>query len=472
MWHQLELPLRLELEHVLSESAPMVENDTIVALGTPSGESAVALVRVSGPLCPALASAIFGALPSPRRATLGLYRDRVGKRLDQVLWTMFAEGTSYTDEAMIEICTHGNPLIISEIIDDLLARGCRMADPGEFTRRAFLAGKMDLAQAEAVADLIAARSERALQAAHKRLDGTLGRRVAAFTDALLDIMAAFEAYIDFPEEDIPPEDDAGPLGALNELIRNLQQLQQTGRYSELLHEGVNAVMVGAPNAGKSSLFNALMGEERALVSEEAGTTRDFITEPMMLGPYAVRLMDTAGLREGQTAIERAGVAKTLERLREADVCLLVVDAAEPEPVFPPGSMALFHVEQTLVVENKVDLPGAAGHREFFAECPRVRVSARTGEGLDELRARWQACIEAHLHLPGPEELLVGVRHADALGRAAAALEAARGKVRAGEGAELAASDLRAGLECLGEIVGRVDNERMLDALFSRFCIGK
>lgn len=451
-----------------------MNNDTIIALATPKGESAIAMLRLSGNQCISVAQAVFcrtTPLP-PRRAQLATYRTHTGEMLDQVLYTYFAEGASYSGESMLEIACHGNPLIVQRILEDCLTRGCRMAEPGEFTRRAFMAGKMDLTQAEAVAEVIAARSERALAAAQKRLDGALGQRIHEFCDQILRILAELEAYIDFPEEDIPDETSEGPLRALTRLIRDLRALESTGRYHDLLNEGVKTIIVGPPNAGKSSLLNALFGDDRVLVSEEAGTTRDFITERIFLGNTCIHLMDTAGLREAENPIERAGVAKTLEKMRQADFFLYVIDASAPTPTLPAGSLELFHVEQTLVVENKCDLPTARTHPDLLPDCPRVRISAKNNEGLDALKNIWRTTLEKGLRLPSADDLLVSARHASALRVAADALEAALDKLRDSEHTELVCVHLREALDALGEITGRIDNERMLDQLFSNFCIGK
>lgn len=452
----------------------MHHEDTIVAAATPTGESAIAVIRVSGPLCEALAQSVFkrNTPPPPRRAMLAHYGDRNQNVLDQVLYVYFEHGASYTGEPMLEISPHGNPLIIQRILEDLIARGCRSAEAGEFTRRAFLNERMDLTQAEAIADMIAARSERALKAAHKRLSGELGKRMEQYSQRLLGILAFLEAYIDFPEEDIPLEETSGPVADIQALLKAITALKETSHYSDLLHKGVNTIIVGPPNAGKSSLLNALVGEERAIVSSEAGTTRDFITERIMLDTHCINIMDTAGLRAPENDIEKAGVAKTLEKMRQADFFLYVIDASADSPTLPEESLPLFHVEHTLVVENKSDLKEARTHADILPGRPRVQVSAKTGSGIQALRELWKQTLEKDLAIPNADDLLVSSRHASALDRAIQSLHQALETLTTSEATELTCAHLRETLDALGDVVGRVDNEQMLDVLFANFCIGK
>ncbi len=448
--------------------------ETIVAPATPYGESALAVVRVSGPLCPQIAADALDAklVASPRQASLRTYRSLDGAALDHCLAIYFADGKSYTGEPSLELSLHGNPLILQRVTEDLLARGCRMAEPGEFTRTAFANGKLDLSQAEAVADLISARSEQALRVAQRQLDGSIGRKMSELTDRLLMVIAAVEAYIDFPEEDLPPEDQTGPLASLAALSRELGELIETSHYKTLLHEGIRTVIMGEPNAGKSSLLNALMGEDRAIVSAEPGTTRDFLTERVMIGPYGLQLVDTAGLREATADIERQGIAKTLKQAREADFLLVVVDQAAPAPHFPDELATRLADHRVLVVENKVDLPQHPGFSEILPESPRVRVSMATGEGVEALRAKIQEILETDRVVPGPDELMVSARHAGALKAARTAIDEARAGLQSDIPAELAAAGLRDALAAVGEVIGKVDNEVMLDKLFATFCIGK
>lgn len=446
--------------------------DTIAALSTPVGTSAIAVLRASGPGCVELTRAIFGQLPSPRVATHFDYRARDGKILDDVLVTFFAAPNSYTGEDTLEIACHGNPFIAQKILEDLLARGCRHAEAGEFTRRAFLSGRIDLSQAEAVMDLIHARSERALAAANQQLRGSLGRHLAQLTDDLLCTLARIEAYIDFPDEDLPAEDRGIILDSIEKLIAGTGQLLATQHYGDLLRDGIKTVIIGEPNAGKSSLLNRLVGRERALVSPEPGTTRDFIEERVIIGPHCIRLIDTAGLNPSPAPLEKLGMAKTLERAAEADLFLLVLDATRPHPGFPREINELLNAANALVVLNKSDLGARAEASKELAGHETVQVSALTGAGLDALTTAIVRRADAFSQSHGDEIIAINARHADALQRAQSCLAEARAKLTTNGPTELLASDLRGALDTYGEIGGKIDNERMLDRLFSTFCIGK
>lgn len=479
-------PIPFGVDATASPAEAMVGGeDTIAALATPAGISALALIRVSGPLVRGLALGLWGhsgpdspALPE-RRAVYGDYLASGDKRvLDDVVWTFFPGPRSATGEDLLEISCHGNPLIIQLILADLCGRGCRSAEPGEFTRRAFMSGRIELTQAEAVADLIHARSERALTAAQRQLRGELGRHLESLIAALLVMLSRIEAYIDFPDEDLPPEDRRIVLAGLTDVLRGTSRLLATHRYGDLLRDGLKTVLIGAPNAGKSSLLNALVGRERALVSPEPGTTRDFIEETLQVGPHLLRLIDTAGLNPAPGEIERLGILKTIERLTEADLILWVVDSTQVVPLLGAELADHFSIKKTLMVRNKIDLPGAVSglaSPALFPPFVAVDVSAVTGSGLAELRAEVVARADALApELAAEEHIAVNARHADALRRAGYGLEAALSGLQAQppQPIELVSADVRGALDALGEIAGRVDNERMLDALFSTFCIGK
>jgi tRNA modification GTPase len=459
--------------------------ETIAAPATPAGESALALVRASGPLVPALAAAVLGrsagSAPLPRQATFGSYHSLAGESLDQIVLTHFAAPASSTGEDVLEITCHGNPLLVQRILEDLFARGCRPAEPGEFTRTAFANGKLDLSQAEAVADLIRARSDGALRAARRQLDGDLSRRVQDFSHRLLQIQAEIEAYIDFPEEDLPAEDPASPRRRLAVLVTDLASLLATARHGALLREGVHAVIAGPPNAGKSSLLNALLGRSRAIVSPEPGTTRDFIDERFLIGPYSVQITDTAGLRpDPPGAIEREGIARTLEKISSTDFLLLVVDSTIDPPNLPSSVLDHLNPTHSIVIENKTDLSESINRQCFLSEFPHVRLSLKSGHGLDVFRSEFLRLIEQNNAVSQDEIILTSARHVDALIRARQALLAALAKLDAQAPAELTASDLRQALDTLAEVVGlsnaegpnRSSHEAMLDRLFATFCIGK
>ncbi len=446
--------------------------ETIAALATPAGTAALAIIRVSGLAAARLTQEIFGSAPLPRTARHADYRDVTGGLLDDVLYTFFRGPHSYTGEDSLEVSCHGNPFVAQKILEDLLARGCRPAGPGEFTQRAFLNGRMDLSQAEAVMDLIRARSDRALMVAHQQLRGALGRRLETLTAGLLGVLARIEAYIDFPEEDLPPEECGTIAGELEHIARETDRLLATSHYGEILRDGIKTVIIGAPNAGKSSLLNRLVGHDRALVSEEPGTTRDFIEERMMVGPHALRLIDTAGLNPRPTALEKMGMGKTLERAAEADLILLVIDATQPAPALPAELASRLKEDNTLVILNKMDLAGAIPTAVAPARLPALRVSALTGAGVDELVAAIVRCADSFQHDVGDDLVAINARHGHALGRAQSCLGEARKKISLNAATELLASDLRGALDAFGEISGKIDNERMLDLLFATFCIGK
>jgi tRNA modification GTPase len=446
--------------------------DTIAALATPAGTSALAVLRVSGADTARLARELCGETPPPRRMRRADYRARDGTLIDDVLVTFFPGPRSYTGEDALEVSCHGNPFIAQKILEDLLARGCRPAGPGEFTQRAFLNGRMDLSQAEAVMDVIHARSERALAAAHQQLRGALGRKMNELVEALLGVLARIEAYIDFPDEDLPPEDRSVIAGMLDHILLDTNQLLTTSHYGELLRDGIKTVIVGAPNVGKSSLLNRLVGRERALVSAEPGTTRDFIEERLIVGPHGLRLIDTAGLNPAPAELEKRGMDMTLERAEEADLFLLVVDATQPPPALPPALLSLLRSRSALVVVNKTDLADSAPFLPDLAGLQAVRVSALTGAGWETLISAIVSRADLFQQHIGNEIIAINARHASALGAAKACLSAARKNLEQQGPVELLASDLRGALEAFGEIAGKIDHERVLDQLFATFCIGK
>jgi tRNA modification GTPase len=445
--------------------------DTIAALATPTGTAALAIVRASGPDTLAIVTALCGAPPPPRVARHADYHARDGRLIDDVLITFFPGPGSYTGEDSLEVSCHGNPFIAQKILEDLWARGCRPAEAGEFTQRAFLNGKMDLSQAEAVMDLIHARSERALVAANQQLRGGLARRMNGLIDELLGALAQIEAYIDFPDEDLPPEDRTLVAASINHIVLENNKLIVTSRYGELLREGIKTVIVGAPNAGKSSLLNRLVGRERALVSPEPGTTRDFIEERVLIGPHYFRLIDTAGINLLPGAVEKLGIEKTFERIAEADLILLVVDAQAGGTPLPSALREALDLAKLVVVMNKIDLVPDPTVETFSPTATCVAISALKEIGLERLRDVLSSKADGFCQEPN-EQVAINARHGHALGQARDLLQSAVEKLAALEPIELVASDLRGALAAFGEVTGRIDNERMLDQLFATFCIGK
>jgi tRNA modification GTPase len=450
----------------------MTSIDTIVAPATASGEAALAVIRVSGPLVPGLVESIFNKAPLPRQACLGRYLSTEGRTLDTLIYTVYAVGKSYTGEWLLELMPHGNPWLVRKILDDLLARQCRLAEPGEFTRRAFLNGKLDLSQAEAVVQVIEARSERALEAARRQLSGSVGKAVDSLVEQLLVVTAMLEAYIDFPEEDLPPEDQTGPTQSLGRLIKDMESLIATRQYASLLHDGVKCVILGEPNVGKSSLLNALTGEDRVIVSAEPGTTRDYVEERIHIGPYLLRIIDTAGLHEAASALEEQGISRSLQQISSADLLLVVLDSTRPAPTLPDPVVALLNERNTVIVENKIDLESRLDLSRFAINCPHIPISAANQSGLDELRSAIRRSLEQGLVIPDESAVIVSARHADALLTVKSLLQQSLAKLRDGLPAELIASDLHSAIDAMGAITGKIDNESVLDRLFNQFCIGK
>lgn len=453
----------------------MLATDTIVALSTPVGESALAIIRLSGSLCPEIERAITGRKKAlePRQAKLCKYIDINGLEIDAGITIAYPENASFTNEAMLEIMPHGNPLIIQKLLEDLIARGCRMAEPGEFTRRAFLNGTIDLSQAEAVADIIHARSNFSLEVARRQLNGSIGKKMSQLTDQLLEILAELEAYIDFPEEDLPQASDAGPIHDLNRLIEEVKALIETNHYSALLQEGIKTVIIGAPNAGKSSLINTLVGSQRAIVSDIPGTTRDFITSYIMLKDYRVEIIDTAGLHSAEDAIELQGIEKTMELAQSADFYLVIVDHTQASPSLPESIETILKAKNALVIENKIDLKSEQSHKDFLPDCTHCPISLKAHTGIGDLKTEMHKLIDQSIALPkGTDAIVLNARHTAALKQAQESLYKALEAIDREELSELIAVELRSAIDGFSQVVGKIDNEAMLDKLFQKFCIGK
>ena len=446
--------------------------DTIAALATPTGTAAIAVLRISGPDTARITREIAGSLPPPRSAQRTDYHDAADNLLDDILLTFYQGPASYTGEDVLEISTHGNPYIAQRVLEDLIARGCRMAEAGEFSQRAFLNGRMDLSQAEAVMDLIHARSERALAAANQQLRGSLGRKMDRLIEGLLGVLARIEAYIDFPEDDLPSEDLKLVVGEVERLLKLTVNLLATNHYGDILRDGLKTVILGETNAGKSSLLNTLIGQERAFVSDQPGTTRDYIEECIMLGDYCLRLIDTAGLNPTSAGIERRGIEKSIERMAEADLILLVLDIAKPAPVLPATVSQFLRPSNTIVVRNKCDLTTAGALPADLSAFETIATSTLTGAGMDALTKLMVKRAESfHVELGG-DLIAINARHADALARAQSGLSTAKEQLIHSEPIELIASELRGALTAYGEIAGKIDNEQVLDHIFATFCIGK
>lgn len=447
------------------------EDSTIAAVSTPFGEGAIAILRLSGPQAVRIAGEIFRSrtpleeLPS-RVQQFGKIVDGP-EAVDDVLLSVHRAPASYTGEDVVEIHCHGGILVTRRVLDLLLAGGAASAEPGEFTRRAFLHGKMDLTQAEAVMDLIRAQTGLALRAAAGQLEGALGRRIQELRAALLAILAHVEAYIDFPDEDIDPQTGAALLGRVDLIRGQVARLLDTAGQGRVLREGLRTVIFGAPNVGKSSLLNRLLGYERAIVSHLPGTTRDTLEEVINLHGIPVRLIDTAGVRPSGDAVEQAGIARTRQMLSRADLVLEVWDASAP----PAADLGEEPEARKILVLNKCDL-GIHPGWQTPAWQAATRISCETGEGFEALT---QAIVDSALQgALRAENFIVAInaRHQACLRSAAGFLEAAREAMARAVSPEFVSIELRAALDAVGDIVGRADAEELLGEIFSTFCIGK
>ena len=438
----------------------------IAAIATPPGVGALSVIRISGPQAHAVLQAATGRsapLP-PRMATLVHVRTATGEILDECMATCFYAPASFTGEDVAELTCHGGMLVTRRVLERLFACGARPAEPGEFSRRAFENGKIDLTAAEAIMDIINAGSDLALRAAQSQLSGAISRPVQAAIDALLTLAAHLEAYIDFPEEDISPQTTADMQETLSEVGTSLTQLVATADSGRLLREGVRTVIIGTPNAGKSSLLNRLLGFERAIVSPTPGTTRDTVEESFSAGGMLLRLIDTAGLRDSEDVLEQAGVERTRQALQSADLVLEVQDTTTPPselPVNVPKNVP------HLTILNKCDLPEHSSRRHQSG----IRISALTGIGISELH---QAIASLFATQSGEADTTAAIntRHLHALRSALSSLHAAATGLAEHALPELIAVDLRAALDALGTITGKVDTEDLLSRIFSSFCLGK
>ncbi len=451
------------------DTSPDPHRTTIAAIATPPGMGAVSLLRISGPDAIAVADRATGGKASsllPRSTRYCHVKDADGQILDDGLMTVFHGPKSYTGEDCVEFTGHGGILVTREVLSRFLACGAVAAGPGEFTQRAFLNGKLDLTQAEGVMDLISAQTRLSLRAARSQLEGTLGRRTTAARDQLLETLAHLEAWIDFPEEDIDPQTGVLLRGRVGAVLAVVDSLLATADQGRVLREGVRTVIFGEPNVGKSSLLNRLLGFERAIVSDIAGTTRDTIEEIINLHGIPLRLVDTAGVREATDRIEAEGIQRTVRQIEAADLLLEIADASQPRPADAvlPATAA-----KRLQVLNKTDL----GEHPSWAGVAAVRLSCTCGEGFDEL----SDAIRDSLHFSdvdwGEHAVAINARHQASLQLARTALLAALELLNnPSSDTELAAIDLREALDALGEIPGRVDTEDLLGVIFSSFCIGK
>ncbi len=436
--------------------------DTIVSIATPPGRGGVGIVRVSGDLAPAIAEAMLGSLPEPRHATLSAFLDENGQPIDEGLAVFFPGPGSFTGEDVLELHGHGGPVILSMVVERAISLGARRAEPGEFSKRAFLNDKLDLAQAEAIADLIESGTEQAARAAVRSLSGAFSEAVHRLVDKLTELRVYVEAAIDFPEEEIDFLSDDALMQRLDDCSREFAELLANATVGRVLRDGYQIVLVGQPNAGKSSLMNRLSGEDTAIVTEIAGTTRDVLRERIDIDGLAVELVDTAGLRENPGVIEMEGIRRAKEAVANADAVLWVQDANESEPERPELPEGV----PVLVVRNKIDVAESGDDFDDHT----IEISAKTGEGIGQLRERIR-------RLAGYRDLGEGAftarqRHVEAIERAARNFATGRAALLESHAGELLAEELRLAQQALGEITGEVSSDDLLGRIFSSFCIGK
>lgn len=442
--------------------------DTIAAIATAAGHAGIGVVRISGPLAPAIAAQLLGRVPRERHAHWASFADRDGAIIDRGLLLYFAAPRSYTGEHVVELQAHGNPLLLGALLARSFELGARPARAGEFTERAFLNGKLDLAQAEAVADLIASTSQTAARAAQRSLDGEFSRRAEALSAQLVRVRTWIEAAIDFPEEEIDFLAAPALRAEMDALRLALDDLLAAAQRGVRLTDGLHVVIVGRPNVGKSSLLNALAAGERAIVTEIAGTTRDVLRESVTVNGIALTLADTAGLRDTDDVVEREGVRRARAELARADLALLV--CAPPDESVDPGLLSALPAGATrIIVHNKIDLGAQAPRIEQRNGNSHVWLSARSGIGIDLLAAE----LQRHAHAGEGSEgaFSARARHVAALQRAQLACTQAASALAAQQG-ELAAEELRQAQHAIGELTGAFTSDDLLGEIFASFCIGK
>ncbi|HPE78770.1 MAG: tRNA uridine-5-carboxymethylaminomethyl(34) synthesis GTPase MnmE [Sedimenticolaceae bacterium] len=444
--------------------------DTIAAIATPPGRGGVGIVRISGNAVPLIAAAVLGSLPRARHAHHARFLDAAGEAIDEGIALYFAGPASFTGEDVLELQGHGGPVVLDLLLQRTLALGARLAEPGEFSRRAFLNDKLDLAQAEAIADLIDSQTRAAARSAMRSLSGAFSDRVHALVDAITELRMYVEAAIDFPEEEIDFLADDYIADTLHQLIAQVEKLLHRAHTGRLLRDGMTLVIAGLPNAGKSSLMNALTGQDSAIVTATPGTTRDVLREQIEIDGLPLHIIDTAGLRESADEVEREGVRRARAQLAGADHALWVFDGAtDPDA----AGLAVAGLPEGLAVtrvRNKTDLTAHPPGLQQLADGPEIRLSAKTGAGVEALRSYLKGLVA--FEGPGDGDFSARRRHLDAIARAARALQAGRRALNEGRAGELLAEDLRQSQLALAEITGEFTADDLLGRIFSSFCIGK
>lgn len=449
--------------------------DTIAAQATPPGRGGVGIIRLSGPQALNIAEQILGFTPKPRYAHYTPFLGEDRQVLDQGIALYFPNPHSFTGEDVVEFQGHGGPVIIDLLLQRVIRLGARLARPGEFSERAFLNDKLDLAQAEAIADLIDSSSEQAARCALRSLQGAFSERVHELVEALIQLRIYVEAAIDFPEEEIDFLTDGKVQADLQRILQQLQQVRQEARQGSLLREGMNVVIAGRPNAGKSSLLNALAGRDTAIVTDIEGTTRDVLREHIHIDGMPLHIIDTAGLRDAPDAVERIGIDRAWEEIRKADRILMMVDstrttATDPVELWPELTRQLDDLSHVTLVRNKADLTGEPVGIRQEGEYTLIALSAKQGLGIDLLRNHLKQVMGFNATTEGG--FMARRRHVDALERARQLLETGAEQLSLHGAGELLAEDLRQAQQALSEITGEFSSDDLLGRIFSSFCIGK
>jgi tRNA modification GTPase len=458
------------------QSSVQTIKDTIVAQATPTGRGGVGVIRCSGPLCLTIASRLLTSQPQPRYAHYGPFLGADGQAIDQGIALFFPGPHSFTGEDVLELQGHGGPVIMDMLLREILALGTRLALPGEFSQRAFINGKLDLAQAEAIADLIDSGSEQAARYALRSLQGDFSKQIERILKHLIKLRTYLEATIDFADEEIDFIDNRAIEQQLTTLIDQLQFTLSQAQQGVLLKEGMTLVIAGRPNVGKSSLLNALAGKDRAIVTSQAGTTRDLVREHIQIAGMPLHLIDTAGLHTSQDQVEQLGIERAWEEIKQADAILLVVDSSctARQPVaklWPEFLASLPQGTKLTLVRNKIDLTNEPpGLTHDVNNHPVVALSAKQGQGIEELRHYLKDRMGRNTQLEGG--FIARRRHLDALQRAKVALTTALHQLQQNAAIELLAEDLRQAQQALGEITGEFTADDLLGEIFSSFCIGK
>jgi tRNA modification GTPase len=455
--------------------------DTITAISTPLGEGGIGIVRISGKDSIKIADRIFkgekplGEIPSHRASYGEIIDVEAGEAIDEVLLTLFKAPKSYTAEDLVEISCHGGQLVLSRVLEQALKCGARLAEPGEFTLRAFINGRIDLSQAEAVTEVIRAKTDLGLKLALKHLKGDLSEKINSYRDKLTDILARLEVEIDFSEEDIEPLNRNKVSEEIESIQRDLESLLSTYDEGKILKEGLNVVIVGKTNVGKSSLLNALLKEDRAIVTPIPGTTRDVISEFANFRGVPVRLVDTAGYRISEDTIELEGIRRTKIEIDDADLLLLIIDTSMEIDDEDLDLKNQLRKGRFLTVFNKIDIATSdliRKNEERIEEKQVIKVSALEGEGLEELKQKIVTASRALKKDRTQGVIISSLRHKDALSRAKRSLRLARDSLKKGMSPEFVALDVRAALDAIGEVVGKTVTDDILNKIFSEFCIGK